>query len=63
MFRFFCAPLASLPFPSEPYPGPYRGVEGGSGGLEKSGAHGTKEYCKGFEGATLLIHLHGKGPG
>jgi hypothetical protein len=30
---------------------------------EKFGVCGEKECCRGLEGATLLIHLHGNGPG
>jgi hypothetical protein len=31
-------------------------------GWKRLGACGSKEHSKGFEGATLLVHLHGKGP-
>ena len=48
MCRFITVHLAGLPFPSEPYPGPYRGGEGGLGGLGKVGCLWSERILQGL---------------
>jgi hypothetical protein len=56
MFRFFRAHLGVCPFLPSPIQGPIEVVKVDQEGWEKFGVCGANECCKGFEGATLLIH-------